>query len=391
MLVYLLFESAMLFVLFKSSPKRITRSILLIAFCYAVLAFFQIASQSSDLQVAFRHLRNIRQSGWAYFAMPSASADSYFMSKPGLQAYFYLLSFLPAYNFYPAISIFIIYFCALSAIHHACAHGGTDSRTEVMLLAVFILMFDFYDASNGVRNALAFSIFAYFLVCELYGVRCRAVCFAMYVVSATIHPAAWVLLLFRLLLCAGKTWQQCLIAASLLLWNEGLEVYAALLGMLSNIPLFRSLHGKIVAYSTVQGLNSNFDNFNTSASYMMMWNFRIFYFIVILFVLYLIWRRSSAPGKMAQYCLYLAAFSLGSAATNIATNVLTRYSFCMMMLGPVLYAQYLSTVERKAAFKFGIVRFDLPLLLLFVCTVLFNLYMYPFHYLAFDIGVKLYV
>ena len=391
MIIYLLFEVIILFVLFRFSGKRITEKIRLIAFGYAVLAFFQIASEASDLQVAFEHLNNIKTYGITYFGTTSAAMSDYFTGKIGLQMYFYFLSLLPVNNFYSAISIFIIYYCVLYSIHNVSAYYEVDYQTESKLLALFILMFDFYDASNGVRNILAFALFIYFLVRELYTDKRSVISWIMYAVSFSIHPAVGVLLLVRLFLFVKRKSLKCIIGIGMVLWSLGLTGIAEALSSFTNIPLISSLHSKIISYSLVQGTNSNFNSFNTSKSYLMMRDFRILFLICLMIILYMLWRRGKTSTMISSFCLYLTAFSMGASAANIATNVLTRYSYCLIMICPILYIEYMELVERKVTVLFGNFKCDLPFLSLLVCTALFNVYMYIYHYIVMEFGFVFYI
>lgn len=391
MILYLLFEVVILFVLFKFPEKRIMGKIRLIAFGYAALAFFQIASEASDLQVAFEHLKNIKTYGMAYFSMPTTIVSDYFTGKIGLQIYFYLLSLLPVHNFYSAISIYIIYYCVLCSIHNVSAYYKVDYQTESKLLALFVLMFDFYDASNGVRNILAFALFIFFLVRELYTDKRNIISWVMYAVSLSIHPAVGVLLLVRLFLFVKRTSVKCIIGIGMVLWSLGLTGIAEVLSSFTSIPLFSSLHSKIISYSLVQGTNSNFDSFNTSESYLMMRNFRILFLICLLFLLYMLWRRGKVSTMVSSFCFYLASFSIGATAANIATNVLTRYSYCLIMICPLVYIEYMEHVERKITVVFGKIKCDLPFTLLLACTALFNVYMYLYHYIVLNFGFVFYI
>lgn len=379
----------------SGSRKQLKITLFIVCIGFAVLAFFQSVNEQSDLSVAFTHLNNIRAIGWRYFDKIEISS-TYFTGKPALQAYFFLLSQLPCNNFYSAISMYIVYACMLFSIYQIAYFYSVSLRTEKMMLIFAICALDFFDASNGVRNILAFSIFIYSFVQDIILKKNKVVCFLLYLFAALLHPATWILIVFRILLVVKNPWIKFIIGVATIVWSDGLSSISAILTPFNSIPFISTISHKLDAYTLVgDGVSKNFSGsaFNMSASYMLMRSFRIYLALLLLILVLVIWRRKKDISQLMTYCLYLTMFTLGAGATGIASNVLTRYSFALILLAPVVYCEYSVMRIRKIILVLGQKeqKYEVFLVLLMLCLLLFNYYMFRYHYATMGFVWKFYM
>ena len=388
MVIFLLFLILACGTLYCARGNNIVKVINVVSIGFALLAFFQLVNPESDLTTAFHHLNNIRNQGWSYFEDLSQSSV-YFTGRFSLQMYFYLLSFLPFNNFYSAISMLIVYWCMLMAVHDASRYFGIRLYHEKLLLILVIFLTDFYDCSNGVRNILAFAIFIYAFIEDQTKNKNRYLCWGIYIVALFIHTATWPLLVFRILLVVKYRWLKMLIGTVTILWSNGLESLANLLSLFNSIPMVQGLIHGLIAYTEGTGSNYTESAFNMSASYMMMKNFRIYLTIILLLIAIVVWRKYKNLSPIMTYGFYLITFTLGANVSGLATNIITRYSFALILIAPILYGEYCTLKVPKMKLVLGRIKIEIIALLFVICAILFNYYMFRYHYTALGFSLEL--
>lgn len=390
MLTYGIFFLFIVFVIKKIHVENISALILFISLSFGILAFFQMPQEASDLTEAFRYLNGIRQTGFKYFQIQHYTIQNYFSGKIGLQIYFYLCSLLPWNNFYSAIAMSLMYFFCLKAIQMAAEYYQLENDKIKNLMILFLFLVDFYDASNGVRNFFAFSIFIYGLALDIYKEK-RITGLCLYAVAASIHPSVIALIGLRYIQFLRNRVIRVLIGVVLALWPSGTEGIIALLSPFASINAVNVILGKLSYYSLVNGTTDNFgDTFNTASSYMLMRGFRICLVIIILVVAYRVLKETEKQRTVAVFSQYLCFFSLGTLAPIMATNVFTRYSFAVIMITSMLYAEFLGLSLPQTVVKIGGERWKLSTVILFVVVIAFNYYMFLYHYSSFKIAFELY-
>lgn len=389
-LTYGLFLLFIIFVIKKIKVKDNGKLILFVSLAFGVLAFFQKPSEQSDLAEAFRYLNGLRQSGFEYFQNEHYTIQNYFSGKIGLQIYFYLCSLLPFNNFYSAIAVFLMYFFILKSIQVSAEYYQLEGKSIKNLFILFLLLFDFYDASNGVRNMFAFSMFVYGLTLDVFRNR-KITGLLLYVIATTIHPSTAALIILRYLQILQNVVLRLAIGGVLLLWSSGITGISRLLAPFTGISAIAMIQSKLYYYSLLGGTNENFGTgFNTSSSYMMMRSFRIVLVITIIVITYVILKNTQKQKTIATFAQYLCFFSLGTLAPIMATNVFTRYSFAIIMITPILYAEYLNLEIKEKKLQLGGVSIRLSTTMLLIVILLFNYYMFLYHYASFGLAFKVY-
>ena len=374
----------------KVGFKKSDNLILAIAFLFALMAFFQKVSDMSDLSEAFGYLNGIREYGFSYFQNPHYTIQNYFSGKIGLQVYFYLMSLLPYNNFYSAISMFLMYYLLFKSIQIVVEYYELEKKMLKEYIIVLILIINFYNASNGVRNMLTFSIFVYGIVLDIYKEK-KVTAAILYLIAVSIHPSVAVLIGLRYLYLVKNRFIKLLIGFVLLLWANGLNGLLAILQPFSSIGFISVLCSKITYYSMLGGSNENFgEAFNTSGSYLMMRYFRIFWVVLILCIAIVIIRKIKEQKGIATFSFYLGMFSLGTLPSIFATNVFSRYSVAVFMITPILLCQYQSLDLPKKKLQIGSTKFDLLATCLCIGIVLILYYNLTASYCAFGLTGQMY-
>lgn len=380
-----------IFIIKRVKFQKSSNLILIISSLFALMAFFQKVSEMSDLYEAFGYLNGIRESGFSYFQNPHYTIQNYFSGKIGLQLYFYLMSLFPYNNFYSAISMFLMYFFLLKSIQVAVEYYDLEKRMLQNCIILLILIINFYNASNGVRNMLAFSVFIYGIVLDIYKEK-RCVAVILYLVGVSIHPAVAVLVGLRYLYLVKNIFLKLTVGAVLLLWANGLSGLLAILQPFNSIGFISVLSGKITYYSMLGGSNENFgETFNTSGSYLMMRYFRIFWVLLILCAAFvIIMKNIKEQNGIAVFSFYLGMFTLGTLPSIFATNVFSRYSVAVFMVTPILLCQYRSLDLQKIKLRIRYTKIGLLEAGLCIGIVLILYYNLTASYSAFALTTQMY-
>lgn len=369
--------------------KKLHHLYIFICLGFSVLAFFQYVRDNSDLVVAFRHLDGIRNSGWAYFD----NDLSYFDGKWTLMVYFYVLSKLPYNNFYSAISMFFLYGLSYYVLRKSAAHFNVSSSIERMCAIILLLVIDFYSASNGVRNFLAFAFFAYVFYLDVVEHKNRLLCVILYLISMGIHSSIWVLLAIRLIMVMKSNFMKAILGIMIILWSYAIEMGVGLVASLNFIPGISSLYEKIYAYTSLGGyiMSSGANIFSTSQNYLMMNSIKILMIVVIIYTIY---RSYKSKGVLSDYTtgiLYISIFALGASAGNVATNVLARFANCLFLMMPYLWME--NDVEIRNDKRVRIANgysFNIPLFIFFIVICFYLFYLFRDSYRAYMFSTQLY-
>ncbi|NPD92800.1 hypothetical protein [Xylanibacter muris] len=383
MILFFITLCFLVFILYNAQSRDRENRVFFVALFFAGLAFFQSVDINSDLQVAFSHLNQIRKFGWKYFDNDIESSF-YFTGRDALKLYFYLLSFFSYNNFYSAISIFFIYYLPMKNVLLLSKRYSLQNLQINYLLILIIITIDFYDCANGVRNALAFAVFAHAIVLDLYYKKHIYIilwCIFLYLISAFLHSSAWILIVLRilLLLCIRKK-TLLVMGCFVIFWSFYVLTFSPFLTDSDN-SVFQSLNHHVEAYtdSTSESLNFDSESFNNRKSYILMRSFRILHVIVVLYF-FTKMLKSYKTTMLQNYVFLLGCFCIGATSVNLATNILSRFSFEMIFLVPLFCLESLvSPIGNKYRILFNI-KMNSLLLSLTIVALLFNYYMFRYHY-----------
>ena len=163
--------------------------------------------------------------------------------------YAYIISQFGVDALLPVITGIII-FSAVSKIIIMTAEdiGGKIEDWKIAFCFFFLLMMMDFRTISGIRNMLAFALFAYVLYYDLVRNVGKIRCFIAYFIIANIHTSVYILIVIRLFLSIEKLLPKWIIMLVILLLYSFLDIIVRLLNMIIDVPLVQSLLRKINTY-----------------------------------------------------------------------------------------------------------------------------------------------
>lgn len=240
---------------------KVNRKQFAVLYCVilALVAFSFQPGIDDDLRREYENLQGIQQYGWRYFDMRASQWDEAgkFDGLYLTQLYYYIMSYLPVYNFFPAITTFIVYLLQFNLVEKICLRYNL-SKVEIWIMYVFVLSTrETYMIMSGIRNQLAFTIFGYFLYIDLIEKRNKITSFVMYFLTIFIHQSTLFLIGFRLACLFKKTWIRIIAAIILLFWSELLDKLNSFLSAFSSSEIISTVLYKINIYTVNNGGNAD--------------------------------------------------------------------------------------------------------------------------------------
>lgn len=283
---------------FLFSRKKMKLYFFIISLTFAIIAFFFVPDVSFDLYRHYTVIDTFRKYGWNFGVITGE-----FPSLIIANGFFYLISFLPSNSFLPAITAFISYYALLNIINKAAIKYNLNRKS--MLLGAFftVTTFNYLALMSGIRNWLAFSLFAYFLYIDLVENRKKVVCAIMYVALCFLHSSVWILVAFRIAAQFFNKLTSIVVIACLVGWSYYTNLIFYILNKFSNVKFINALQDKISFYLV-------FPSENTTVKYQM-----ISFIGIVLVFIYFIYLKGNSIKDMNRYfefIILVIAFSFGS-------------------------------------------------------------------------------
>lgn len=210
----------------------------------AIMAFNCVPKETDDLSNYFWQLDTLRKGGWDTFQTMLKDDNNHWGALPVCGYYFYLVSLLGNNGFLPAITIFIAYGSMFYVFYKASVRFAIN-KWYLFLGCIFALAtYWFYDICSGIRNGLAFTLFAACVYQDIVEKKHRLLCLAGYALCIGLHSSTIVFAVMRITLEVTKKYGSKLaswlmifatsVGGNLLLW----------LGENTNIAYFELLSEK---------------------------------------------------------------------------------------------------------------------------------------------------
>lgn len=163
--------------------------------------------------------------------------------------YAFLISKLKIDAFLPVITGTIIYASVSSIIMMSAEDFGEEIESwKISFCFFFMLMLTDFRTVSGIRNMLAFSLFAYVLYYDLVRNAGKFWCFLAYFLLANIHTSIYLLIVIRLLTSLGKIVPKWILMVVSFVSQSFLDSIIQFLTRVGDVPLARSLLEKINIY-----------------------------------------------------------------------------------------------------------------------------------------------
>lgn len=356
----------------------------------AILAFFHTPNDLSDLVVAYNHLDGIRVLGWSYFAA-SKSWTVYFTGLPTLQLYYYLISLLQVNNFLPAITVIIIYGLTFHRVYVVAKTNNLKKEDTLKIALFIILFFDFFGLVSGIRNLLAFSVFAYYLYVDLEENRNKLLCWIVYIACFGMHSSCSILIIIRLLLYINIMPIKIAVIALVTQLGGNLDKIAIFLGAHSGNSIVNTLLMKFTSYTE----GGNEINMETPYYYQLIINNRlVFCFCMSVIIVILLYKyKPERRNPLIMTYIYLCSLLVGIYLTpKVSYQVYIRYSNMIILLAPTIWAKYYGHFNNAKIVKSGnnmrIQLVEIPFILI---TLVALYYMMRYSYYTMEFALKLFM
>ncbi len=240
---------------FMIPKKYLWRYMLFSAICIPSLYFFYTPFSSWDLARHYRVLRALRLLDFrsvVFGTVDTANTlvETYVEGSRLYLIYAYLISLCNVDGLLPALTGMIIYTVIFKIIIMSAEDVGGDIEDwKISFCYFFILAALDFRTISGIRNMLAYALFAYVVYIDLVRNGNKIVCFFLYFLFANIHSSIYILILLRLIMMFKKMTPKLVILALVFLIYSFLDVAQNFLARYSNFPLVMSIIDRIKTYS----------------------------------------------------------------------------------------------------------------------------------------------
>lgn len=355
--------------------KRMKLYFFIISLTFAIIAFFFVPDVSFDLYRHYGVIDTFRKYGWNFGVITGE-----FPSLIIANGFFYLISFLPSNSFLPAITAFISYYALLNIIYKAAIKYNLNRKS--MLLGAFftVTTFNYLALMSGIRNWLAFSLFAYFLYIDLVENRRKVVCAIMYIALCFLHSSVWILVAFRIAAKFFNKLTSIIVIACLVGWSYYTNLIFYILNKFSNVKFINVLQDKISFYLVLP-------TENTTVKYQMI----SFIGIVIVFIYFIYFKGNNIKDMNTyfKFIILVIAFSFGSIKFyRVFISFVQLLCFlsppCIMLMVSNLAAKFGKKEHSIYRYKLrGIILRNYILTLFIIVISIYNMiYLFKFQYFA---------
>ena len=281
------------------------------AICISSLYFFYTPPMAYDLSRHYEFLHKIRNLDLRTLLSGEHESSNYVLneymdnSKVYL-VYAYIISQFRVDALLPVITGIIIY-GAVSKIIIMSAEdvGGDIEDWKIAFCFFFLLMMTDFRTISGIRNMLAYALFAYVLYKDLVRNANKLFCFFAYFLFANIHTSITILIVIRLLLGLEKISPKWVLMILAFLAFSFLDIIIQPLSRMADVPFIHSLISKINNYGHGGG-----------TSYVLRRGVIRLFLTLIYLLLYLFVKRNKyLPDlyqKFSDFYLYYLLFTLGA-------------------------------------------------------------------------------
>lgn len=286
--------------------------LILSAFLIAIPAFFvKPAPFSTWDTIRFSNLldtmRILNASG-LFNGLQWGMSESVYSSQPVVVAYIWIFSFFKSNGvfFYVTIVLFVM-ILALLVVKSLEKAKITNNMVGIITLFIVLMAFNLFFEVEGVRNFLAFDIFAtaFFIDVNTTNKKYKFWCWISYLISYAFHPAVIPFILFRILLLFKKRWITFLTKVGALVYTFFIPVILLVLNSISFIsPL-------IVRADNYFYGQSNYDAHATNKE-IIFTTFILIYLIMELVLFYLTNMSKKSNRIYLQMYIIVLLFTIGS-------------------------------------------------------------------------------
>ena len=236
-------------------PKmNLKRYMLFSSVCIASLYFFFIPPVYYDLSRHYELLHiisklDLRTVIFGTEELSNQLLKEYMDNSRVYLIYAYIISQFRIDALLPVLTGVIIY-SAVSRIIIMSTEDieGDIEDWKIAFCFFFLLMLTDFRTISGIRNILAYALFAYVLYYDLVRNAGKLKCFLAYFLIANVHPSIYILIVFRLLTSISNIVPKWIIMVAVFLSHSFMDVIIQLLTRMANVSLAQSILDKFNFY-----------------------------------------------------------------------------------------------------------------------------------------------
>ena len=160
----------------------------------SIIAFFTKPYKDDDLTFYYQLLQEMRQNGLRW-----TLTESIYASDVVVNLYFYLIAWTGVFQLLPALSIAIIYSLLFASLYQIQNRYKTSPYSLLFFLIVHFSFLFFRWTLSGIRNYLAFALFAYAIIREFALKKQGPLNWVLYLTATFTHFSLAFFLLIRVL------------------------------------------------------------------------------------------------------------------------------------------------------------------------------------------------
>ena len=235
-------------------------------------------------------------------------SESVYANQPVVVIYIWLLSFFSNNGifFYVTIVLFV-FFLSLLVVKSLEKYKVTNNMVGVITQLIVLMIFNLFFEVEGVRNFLAFDIFAiaFFIDVNTTNKKYKFLCWMAYLIAYAFHPAVIPFIIFRIILLSKNRWIIFFTKIGVLIYTFFTPV---ILSFFNSISFISPLIERADYYFYGQ---SNYDAHATNRE-ILFTTLILIYLIIELLLFYLISMSKQINQVYLQMYIIVLLFTIGS-------------------------------------------------------------------------------
>lgn len=299
----------------------------------SVIAFFTKPYEGDDLTFYYELLGDMRQNGLMW-----TLKDSIYASDVVINLYYYLIARTGVFQLLPAVSVAIIYTLFFSMLYQIQDRYQTPSYSLLFFFFVHFSFLFFRWTLSGIRNYLAFALFAYALMREFVLHKRGPLNWVLYLMATFTHFSLAFFLVIRLL-CIRPIYD------FLRRFKYVLAGWGILSGVLARLLV-------LVPIGIIQKIGSKITDYFLFMQFDMrkvLLRFVLFLVLLLMYGLLHKYHKSAMAGKERYYQFLEIAMLLILGSIFIPLLFDRCVGFLLFMAYP-LFADYFSSAEKRSRY-----------------------------------------
>lgn len=348
--IYFLFAVFFFLIMKRSNTKNVKTILFVYTIILSIMGYFYVPSESADL---FRIIETMKI--FSTYSLQRIIDFSFSTNIPIFYMLIYGIGKTGLYHLLPAIAAFFFYKNSFYLIQDYSKKTNAKALTNALTLFIFMCFGQFLQVVSGIRSLLAFSIVARCAYDEYFNGRKVFKNILLYVIAATLHPAALALTIIHLV-----------VSTVLFSTNSKNKIYKIL------FILLLLLLGVKYGSSYIDEMFSSANTYLSHDSYSYSWEYLMAFLYLIIIFLSLFSTRTKEK-IISNYRKYMYTIIVGTCAFVYVYSIFQRYTVFISIVSIPVLMKSINTAQENKDVKYISALFTLAILILVIACVRGNL------------------